>query len=60
MQDKELRDMLIKHKEKYGTSLTFIVKGTGICRTSLSLFLNERRSLSAENYKILRKYLMDK
>lgn len=54
---KELRKRLKEHKERYGCSLAFIGRQIGANRSSLSLFVNEKRSLPLSIAKKLEQYL---
>lgn len=53
----ELRLKLKKHKEKYGSTLAFISKKIGVCRCTLSLFINGQRELPKAVAKKLDAYL---
>jgi DNA transposition AAA+ family ATPase len=54
---KQLRERLKEHKKKYGTSLAFIGRQIGANRSTLSLFVNEKRSLPIMIAKKLEIYL---
>lgn len=53
----ELRERLKKHKLKYGATLVFIGKKIGVCRSTLSLFINGQRELPKTVAKKLENYL---
>ena len=46
LNNEEIKQQLLNHKKKYGTSFAFIGRQINLSRNSLSMFANSNRDLS--------------
>jgi hypothetical protein len=57
LNNEEIRQQLVGHKNKYGTSYAFIGKAINLSRNSLSMFANGNRILSEPVLKRIKEFL---
>jgi cyanate lyase len=57
LNQEEIRQQLILHKSKYGTSYAFVGRQIDLSRNSISMFANGNRALSETALKKIKNFL---